>query len=127
MNAQVVNSNINFGMALHMEDLKVVKNVLGNKVANDFVAARPALEEMAKDVDIFVKPSRYVHSPVLPKNYISIVVQQLNVTFKDKVKRIFSLRPPYKQEDFLPASMSSFDRIIESAKETKKALMDFIA
>lgn len=127
MNAQGVNSNINFGMALHMEDLKAVKGVLGRKVAYDMQAAKPALEEIAKDVDIFVKPSRYVHSPVLPKNYINIVVQQKNVTFKDKVKRMFSLRPPYKQEDFIPASMSSCDRILESAKRTKKNLMDFIA
>lgn len=126
MNVQGVNNNTNFGMALRMEDTKVVKRVLGNKVAYDFLASKPVLEDMAKDVDIFVKPSRFVHSPVLPKDYINIVVQQKDITLKDKIKSALGLRPPYKQEDFIPASMSSYERIIEGTQRAKKDLMNFI-
>lgn len=126
MNVQGVNNNQNFGMALHMEDTKVIKRILGNKIAKDFEDAKPALKEMAKDVDIFVKPSSFVHSPVLPKDYINVVVQQKDITLKDRAKRLFGLRPPYRQEDFLPANMSSSERIIEKAQTTKQNLLNYI-
>lgn len=50
--------NPNFGMALHMENKKVFKKLLGYKVAKNFEAARPALKEMGQDVDIFIKPAK---------------------------------------------------------------------
>ncbi|MCM1265691.1 MAG: hypothetical protein NC200_05780 [Candidatus Gastranaerophilales bacterium] len=128
MNVQRVNNNPNFGMALHVESTKKIQSILGKKVAQNVEAAKPVLEEMAKDVDIYVQSSSYVHSPILRKDYLSITVQQKNVSFKDKVKSALSLRPPYKVEKFIPASFvfDSTEEIVNETQNAKATLLNYI-
>lgn len=47
-----------FGMALFAPTQKKVAKVLGKEAAAEFEKARPALEKIANDVDIFVKPDK---------------------------------------------------------------------
>ena len=47
-----------FGMALFAPTQKKVAKVLGKEAAAEFEKVRPALEKIAKDVDVFVKPDK---------------------------------------------------------------------
>ena len=124
----IQSNNPTFGMALHMKDIKVFKNVLGNNVAKNLEAARPELEEMAKDVDIFIKPRRFADNPFMPAEYIGIFVQKKNITLKDKIMRFFNRRPPYKTDDILdPQLYTTKEDIIKQTKNLKNQLLNWIA
>lgn len=120
-------SNPNFGMALYVKDIKVFKKTLGNNVAKNLEAAKPVLEEMAKDVDIFIKPGRFADSPVMPLEYINITVQEKNITLKDKIMRLFGQRPPYKTSDPInPKFYSTKEDIINKAARLKNDLLTWV-
>lgn len=47
-----------FGMAVYGPTTKKVARVLGREAAEEFEKARPALEKIAKDIDIYIKPDK---------------------------------------------------------------------
>lgn len=118
------NSQPNFGMALYMKDLKVFKKALGGNVAKNLEAARPELEEMAKDVDIFVKPRRFADNPLMPLDRIGVFVQEKNITLKDKIMHLFGQRPPYKTDTWLNPN---YEDIVETTARLKKELLNWTA
>lgn len=84
----------NFGMALHMENKKVFKKLLGYKVANSFEAARPALEKMGKEADIFIKP--------ISEDTISLSIRRFQKDEEDLISGLdthfgFGLETPSKE------------------------------
>ncbi len=118
------NNQPNFGMALYMKDAKVFKKVLGNNTAKTLEAAKPKLEELANDVDIFVKPRRFADNPFMPLKYIGVSVQEKNITLKDKIMRLLRQRPPYKTDTWLNPN---YEDIVENTTRLKKELLNWIA
>ena len=58
MDNRITTNSPNFGMALFAPTTKKVVRVLGEEAAGEFEKVRPILKEIAKDVDIFVKPDK---------------------------------------------------------------------
>lgn len=55
VNLNYSSSKPNFGMALRMDEGKIAKKI-GRLAADEAKKARPVLENLAKDVDVFVQP-----------------------------------------------------------------------
>ena len=53
-----IGNSPNFG-ALHMPSPKAMTRKFGEKIGGHVNKLRPALEEMAKDADIYLKPTKY--------------------------------------------------------------------
>lgn len=121
-------NNPNFGMALYMKDAKVFKKALGNKVAKNLEAARPELEELAKDVDIIIKPRRFADNPLCPLDQVGIYVQEKNITLKDKIMRFFNQRPPYKTDTWVDTAFySTKEDFIKETTSLKNKLLNWTA
>ena len=58
MDNRITTNSPNFGMALFAPTTKKVTRVLGKEAAAEFEKARPALEKIAKDIDIYIKPDK---------------------------------------------------------------------
>lgn len=123
---RVQQNNPNFGMALYMDDTKVFKKVLGNKVAKTLEAARPEFEELAKDVDIIIKPRRFADNPFCALDQVGIYVQEKNITLKDKIMRFFNQRPPYKTDTWVnPEFNSTKEDFIKETVRLKNTLLNW--
>ena len=123
---KIQQTNINFGMALKAPTNEELVNTLGKKTANSFEEIRKPLEELASDVDIFIKPvsegSTGAHFA-----HVTIDVKPLNLTsekqsffkklfrFKTKASQLAERRVFAYHEDFA-------QRIIEKVKGLKTKL-----
>lgn len=123
MRVQNVDNNLNFGMPVHV-NIPKVKRCLGNKIARDISEALPRIENMAKDVDVVIKPVAWVPL-VLRKEYIGIIAQRPNLSLFEKLKSALSLRPPYKVREMLSGRLSSSDRVIQACNDAVTNLLNY--
>lgn len=83
------NNNTSFGMALHMPKQKKIAKKVGAYCADQAECVRPVLKELAKDVDIWIKP----HNTSNRAGYkgFDIIIKSLKE--HNIIKRMFSNRP----------------------------------
>lgn len=117
----------NFGMALHIKDAKVFRKVLGNNIAEMIESAKPELEELAKDVDIFIKPRRFADNPFFKPDQIGIYVQEKNITLKDRIMRLFNQRPPYKTDTWIDPEFSFTKESLVKETANRKKILNWIS
>lgn len=121
--------SLGFGMALHMDEAKIKKALkkYGKYAAEQAKAARPELEEMAKDVDIFVAPVGVFRND---PEYLDIIIEDRSpqvpklTKFVDLVKRLTREKrtdnKPYTRTQAFPVAGFLREQLTEKAATAKQ-------
>lgn len=118
-----ISNNQNFGMALYMSPYKKIAKEFGEMTANEIEKTRPKLKELAKDIDLFVKPYKAYFEPDNPRCWG--VVMTANKTSNPVMAKIHSFIREYnlfskEGYSFIPISNPNLsEKIIDDAQRIK--------
>lgn len=117
------NNNTNFGMALNIDRAGINKHFT-NDVVEVVEMASPALESMAKNVNIILKPYNFAFGPLgKSKDSLCIEVREQNVSFINKLKSTLGLRHPYKRAGVCFADEMRFGLLEDVVEKFKKDIV----
>ncbi|OGI01423.1 MAG: hypothetical protein A2Y25_00525 [Candidatus Melainabacteria bacterium GWF2_37_15] len=126
MSMQAITQNnsspkLSFGMAFHMDEATIAKK-LGQHVLKEVQKARPQLEELARDVDIFVRPETSFGRLDMSKLRTSVQdITEPGKTFFQKIKadlRSYSL--PNAQQFSYTTRENLAEELVKDANRAKK-------
>lgn len=89
VNFDVQNKTSNFGMALHMNELKIERKI-GKAMAEGARNARPNLEKLAEDCEIYVRPFRNIYRQTYADAYEIKVTKKINSPIRRFFHNIFN-------------------------------------
>ena len=90
MKVQAINNtNTNFGMALHMNEAKIERKI-GKAMAEGARNARPNLEKLAEDCEIYVRPFRSAYRLAYADAYGIKVTKKINSPVRRFFHNIFN-------------------------------------
>lgn len=113
-----------FGMALHMPSSKSLTRKFGEKIGEHVNKLRPALEDLSKDADIYVKPSKYWFDRQDKSTWslATVVLPKANPVI-NKIKAMYHFYTPFRTENFASVSYGKgkkfTNRILESITKVK--------
>ena len=89
VNFDVQNKTSNFGMALHMNESKIERKI-GKAMAEGARNARPNLEKLAEDCEIYVRPFRNIFRQTYADAYEIKVTKKINSPIRRFFHNIFN-------------------------------------
>lgn len=103
-----ISDNTNFGMALYMPSSKKITKKFGKNIAKEIELARPKLNKIAKNVDIFVRLDKSWFEDNNPNCWgLMITANTVDTAFMAKIRhlrKIFNLQKKVKGYTFIPVA-----------------------